>query len=895
MIMVQKHQPPLATMVVVYIFFALTTLCSSTAGTAAAQKSSFLLDHRRSSPSLLDFPSLSRKILMGREPSSCAFATTNQRWSTLSSTNRSELRSLKIAVATHQLPSSNKKGPIGLSMSAAALENNSSGNTRTLTSSSRRHRNPLRWARNAAQSIRSKFSSHNFSTTATTATRQQQQQQASFSLPLRPRGTRGILSAFLTLLIISNIPFLSWILPANAGGGMVKRNPDAPIIPLTTNELASKLIIWLSIFTLLALLHAAEIAITTLYPWKVREFAEEEEKQRGAISGGGGDGGQKKRRGTFTALNEDITRILTAILVTSTACSIYATTLFTHLADHIFGRYAEKWSAIFLTAVTLFFVELLPKNIGVINAERVARLMVPPINVLAKIVGPFGFALSYLAKATLRLFGVQAKETSGVSDSELRLIVTGARDSGTIDHSEQEMIKGVLNLQDQKVREIMKPRVEVVAVPKRMSVASVLGVVRESGYSRIPVYDGEIDNIVGIVLAKSVLDFFVKGVLVEGEYKRPPSDASAAVNGDESTAEKLQQLNPEDMGKLSFIDPPTGKTMDKYVRSLTGSQLASRMETPIDDAGLIESCYFVPDAANGWDVLQEMRKRRVHMAVVVDEYGGTEGLVSLEDIVEEVSPIDLLCLFIFDGDVWIVSPSSLGRDTYSTTSFFSQVVGEIYDEDDEDDFVFAEDSITYQEDGTFLIRGDADLEDVDAVLGLSLDEEEVLKEYGTLSGFLCFCAGEIPRVGDFIMSRGWNFEVVDADEKRIFQVRVERLLGFYDDEDDEDGDAKFGLFSRKPVQEEVMEVEDELAMMNVAAHAADEDQVTVLESTVVDSSTVSSHSDAVIRQNRILNINEGKRIERLVEQNEQKADAIRKILAEKQSAEEQDVEMSKSS
>lgn len=416
---------------------------------------------------------------------------------------------------------------------------------------------------------------------------------------------------------------------------MVARNPDAPVVPLSTNEFASKLTIWLAIFTLLALLHAAEIAITTLYPWKVREFAEEEEKQRG------GDGSAGKRRGTFTALNEDITRILTAILVTSTACSIYATTLFTHLADHIFGTYAEKWSAVFLTAVTLFFVELLPKNIGVINAERVARLMVPPINIMAKIVGPFGFALSYLAKATLRLFGIHAKETSGVSDSELRLIVTGARDSGTIDHSEQEMIKGVLNLQDQKVREIMKPRVEVVAVPKSMSVASVLGVVRESGYSRIPVYDGEIDNIVGIVLAKSVLDFFVKGVLVEGDYKRPPSDAGATVNGDESgeaeTVAQQQQQSREDMGKLSFIDPPTGKTMDQYVRSLTGSQLASRMETPIDDAGLIESCYFVPDAANGWDVLQEMRKRRVHMAVVVDEYGGTEGLVSLEDIVEEVS------------------------------------------------------------------------------------------------------------------------------------------------------------------------------------------------------------------------------------------------------------------
>ena len=420
---------------------------------------------------------------------------------------------------------------------------------------------------------------------------------------------------------------------------MVKRiDPDAVIVPLSKNELIGKSLIWLVIFTALALFHAAEIAITTLYPWKVREFAEEEEKSASAA-------GKKGRRGTFTALNEDITRVLTTILVTSTACSIYATTLFTHLADHIFGTYAEKWSAVILTAVTLFFVELLPKNIGVINAERVARFMVPPINRLATVVGPLGFALSTLAKATLRLFGVRTNAESGVSDSELRLIVTGARDSGTIDHSEQEMIQGVLNLQDQKVREIMKPRVEVVAVPRSMSVASVLGVVRESGYSRIPVYDGEIDNIVGIVLAKSVLDFFVKGVLVDGDYRRPSSDGNRdgdSVNGDggESNAAESKQSSSsvaDDLGKLSVIDPPTGKTMDRYVKSLTGSQLAKRMETTIEDAGLIESCYFIPETANGWSVLQEMRRRRVHMAVVVDEYGGTEGLVSLEDIVEEVS------------------------------------------------------------------------------------------------------------------------------------------------------------------------------------------------------------------------------------------------------------------
>merc|ERR1712048_1229291 len=109
------------------------------------------------------------------------------------------------------------------------------------------------------------------------------------------------------------------------------------------------------------------------------------------------------------------------------------------------------------------------------------------------------------------------------------------------------------------------------------------------------------------------------------------------------------------------------------------------------------------------------------MAVVVDEYGGTEGLVSLEDIVEEV-------------------------------------VGEIYDEDDEENFEFIQDSIHLQDDNTFIIRGDASLSDCDTVLDLSLGEE-TMKEFGTLSGYLCMLAGEIPHEGDFVMSRGWSFSI----------------------------------------------------------------------------------------------------------------------------------------
>lgn len=493
------------------------------------------------------------------------------------------------------------------------------------------------------------------------------------------------------------------------------------------------------LFTVLALLHACEIAITTLYPWKVREIAEEEEK-----SG---------KRGTFRVLNEDITRVLTTILVTSTACSIFATTLFTHLVASAFGMRGERYGALALTCLTLFFVELLPKSVGVTNAEAVARIMVPPVNIISTVVSPLGISLSWLAKKTLLLLGLKDKDSgSSITDSQLRLIVTGAKDAGTIDTGEQEMIQGVLELQTRRVKEIMKPRVDVIAIPSTMSVASVLGVVRESGYSRIPVYEGEIDNIVGIVLAKNVLDFFVKGVMVDEEIVEKINKQSTSIaDVEEKIAEEIDTTEVKELYSTDELPVNTGTKRErkpetqKYVKSLTGYELASRMQTSISEAGLIEDCYFVPETANGWSVLQEMRKRRVHMAIVVDEYGGTEGLVSLEDIVEEV-------------------------------------VGEIYDEDDEEDFYFTEDSISLQEDGSFLIRGDADLEDCDAILNLKLEEEEALKEFSTLSGFLCMVAGEIPKQGDFVMSRGWCFEIMNADEKKILQVKVEHLVGVFDDE-----------------------------------------------------------------------------------------------------------------
>ena len=191
-----------------------------------------------------------------------------------------------------------------------------------------------------------------------------------------------------------------------------------------------------------------------------------------------------------------------------------------------------------------------------------------------------------------------------------------------------------------------------------------------------------------------------------------------------------------------------------------------------------------------------------------------------------------------------------------------EVVGEIYDEDDEEDFEFSEDSITMQEDGSFMIRGDADLADVDTILELHLSEEDYLKEFATLSGFLCMCAGEIPNVGDFIMSRGWCFEVLNADDKRILQTKVERLTGAFDAEEDDVAPAE------NPFRN----------LLNIKTGSSDGDEETdggTVTAVEIDSAQIEQAAEAVIAGNT----EEAKTVERMVESGERKRellDAIKK-------------------
>ena len=153
-----------------------------------------------------------------------------------------------------------------------------------------------------------------------------------------------------------------------------------------------------------------------------------------------------------------------------------------------------------------------------------------------------------------------------------------------------------------------------------------------------------------------------------------------------------------------------------------------------------------------------------------------------------------------------------------------------------------------------MVRGDADLEDCDTILDLQLGEEEALKDFSTLSGFLCMCAGEIPNVGDFVMSRGWSFEIMHADDKKILQVRVERLIGAFDDETD-DTDTNDNML-RGLIKQTLGGEDDEL------------------------DSDVDSEVDDQLEQVRALNKEQAKDVEKLVEEGKKKAALVEKALEE---------------
>lgn len=308
----------------------------------------------------------------------------------------------------------------------------------------------------------------------------------------------------------------------------------------------------------------AETSITTLYPWKIRELADQEE----------GSGG------VFGILRKDVTRFLTTILIGTTFCDILATALVTEAALVLYGEGSTTVVTLALTIVTLLFTEIAPKSVAVQHAVAVAKVIATPVYWLSIIVYPVGRIFQSLVNSVFALFGVKTSAEPFVSEEELKLVLAGATKSGEVANSEKNMIQNVLDLEETVVRDVMTPLVQVWGVSATATLAEVRTDWLEHKYSRMPVYEDRVDNIVGIVRANRIMQIAVERIHQPERHK------------------PLEEIAVQE---VMVTDP-----------------------------------YFVPESMSVSKLLRELMLRKTHMCIVVNEFGGVVGIATLEDCVEEI-------------------------------------------------------------------------------------------------------------------------------------------------------------------------------------------------------------------------------------------------------------------
>jgi CBS domain containing-hemolysin-like protein len=307
--------------------------------------------------------------------------------------------------------------------------------------------------------------------------------------------------------------------------------------------------------------------------------------------------------------------------------------------------------------------ELVPKAIALQYPERLARWLLPGLLVFAWITRPAVWLVQGTSDFVLRLFGVErsAGEENVHSPEELRILVEQAQEGGAIEAQDADMIDAVLEFSEKTAREVMTPRTDIVALPLEATLDEVLATVAESGFSRYPVYEETVDNIVGIVLAKDLL------------------------------------------------------------------RATHRREEPFSLKRTMRPVHVVPGSREVEDVLADFKRLKEHMAIVLDEYGGTAGVVTMEDLLEEI-------------------------------------VGEILDEYDE-----AEPQVESTGAGEVVIPGTTHVAELNERYGLTVPDEP----YTTIGGYVFGTIGRLPAIGDRVSAGNAIFTVRSMDGRRIESLAVD--------------------------------------------------------------------------------------------------------------------------
>ncbi|HPC77696.1 MAG TPA: hemolysin family protein, partial [bacterium] len=327
--------------------------------------------------------------------------------------------------------------------------------------------------------------------------------------------------------------------------------------------------------------------------------------------------------------------------------------------------WAIPLSTIVTTFLILVFAEVTPKSYAFQRAEKIALFTAVPMSVIHRLFSPFAIGITAIANSILRLFGLSLVNPEPfVIEDEIKTLVDLGEEEGVIEEEEKEIIEGVFEFSETLAREVMVPRVDIVALDVNSSFDEAIDTINMSGHSRIPVYDETIDNIVGIIYAKDLLKFF-------GSKNPPP--------------------------------------------------LRSIMRAP----------YYVPETKPIDELFREMRAQKVHMAIIIDEYGGTAGLVTIEDILEEL-------------------------------------VGEIMDEYDINEEAMIE-RVALDE---IIVDGRMNLEELNEILGVELPAEET----DTLAGFVYDHISHIPKPGEEFEYNGVIIRVEEVRGRRITKLRIKKAI-----------------------------------------------------------------------------------------------------------------------
>jgi putative hemolysin len=327
---------------------------------------------------------------------------------------------------------------------------------------------------------------------------------------------------------------------------------------------------------------------------------------------------------------------------------------------------------------TIVFGELVPKAIAFAYAERLAFLFAVPVDLLGRLIAPLVWLLTTITGAITRLFGISGAQQERFTAEELMILVERGGEQGIIEAEEQQMIGAVLELGQQRVHEVMVPRIDIAALPVTATLDEMVETIVREGHSRIPVYEESIDNVIGILYAKDLL-------------------------------------------------PVLGKSAKFDIRSV--------LRPPL----------LVPESISVDDLLHQLQRQKVHIAIVLDEYGGTAGLVTIEDLIEEI-------------------------------------VGEIQDEYDVE-----EPMVEALSEDEARIDGRASIDDLTTHFGIELDAEDK-EQYDTVGGLVYHHIGGVPQVGDTVEVGGLTLTVESTDGRRVGKVLVVRRAPA----DTSDGDAEAG-------------------------------------------------------------------------------------------------------